>query len=138
MNEKFPNTFKEAMGLPQTARWKAASDREITSLEKQGVYELVPITAVPAGQRVIGTQWVNKVKADGTYKNRLVVQGWSQVPGIDCGGTFAPVCRLENIRMMLATAPELGSEVFVLDVQTVFLNADIKGCLLYTSPSPRD
>ena len=126
MNEKFPNTFKEAMGLPQTARWKAASDREITSLEKQGVYELVPITAVPAGQRVIGTQWVNKVKADGTYKNRLVVQGWSQVPGIDCGGTFAPVGRLQSIRMMLAIAAKLDYEVFMLDAQTAFLNADME------------
>ena len=70
---------------------------------------------------------MKNLKVDGTYSSSLVVQGWSQVPGIDCGGTFAPVCRLENIRMMLATAPELGSEVFVLDVQTVFLNADIKG-----------
>ena len=54
------------MGLPQAARCKAASDKDIASLEKRGVYELVPFTAVPAGQRVVDTRWVNKIKADGT------------------------------------------------------------------------
>ena len=125
-NEKIPNTFKEAMDLPQAERWKAASDREAASLEEHGVYELIPITSVPTGQRVIGTRWVNKIKADGTYKSRLVVQGWSQVPGIDCGGTFAPVCRLQNIRMMLAIAAELNYEVPLLDLQTTFLNVDVE------------
>lgn len=43
------------MSLPKAASWKATSDREITSLEKYGVYELVPSTAAPTGQRVIGT-----------------------------------------------------------------------------------
>ena len=75
---------------------------------------------------MIGTRWVNKIKADGTYKSRLVVQGWSQVPGIDCGGIFASVCRLQSICMMLATAPELEHEVFMLDVQTAFLRADVE------------
>ena len=92
--EKIPNTSKKAMGLPQATRWKASYDREIVSLEKPGVYELVSITAVPTGQRVIGTWWVNKIKADGTCKCRPIVQGWSQLPRIDCGGTFPPLCRL--------------------------------------------
>ena len=39
---------------------------ERASQEKHGVYELVPVTAVPAGQSVIGTRRVTKVKADGT------------------------------------------------------------------------
>ena len=56
----------------------------------------------------------------------MVVLGWSQVPGIDCGGTFAPVCRLQSIRMVLAIAVELNYEVYMLDVQTVFLNADVE------------
>ena len=37
------------MTLPQAARWKVASDKKIVSLEKYGVYELVPITSVPNG-----------------------------------------------------------------------------------------
>ena len=57
---------------------------------------------------------------DGTYKGRLVVQGWSQVPVID------PVCRLQSIRMMLVIAAELDYEVLMLDVQMAFLNADVE------------
>ena len=54
------------MGLPQAARWKAASNREVASLEKHGVYELIPIASVSTGQRMIGTWWLSKIKADGT------------------------------------------------------------------------
>ena len=90
------------MGLPQAACWKTVSDKEISSLEKHGVSDLVPITSVPAGHKVVATRWVLKSKADSTYKSRLVVQGFSQIPCVDCGGTFAPVCRLQSIRMMLA------------------------------------
>ena len=45
---RVPTIFKEAMGLPQVAHWKAELDKEIASLEKHGVFELVPITLVPA------------------------------------------------------------------------------------------
>ena len=53
--EKITNAFKEAMTLPQAARWKVASAKEIADLEKHGVYELVPITSVPNGRKVVGT-----------------------------------------------------------------------------------
>ena len=105
---------------------EVASDKEIASLEKHVVYELVPITSVPAGQRVVGRRWVNKIKADGTYRGRLAERGQSQVPGIDCNGTFSPVCRLQSIRMMLVIAAELDYEVLMLDVQMAFLNADVE------------
>ena len=49
---------------------------------------------------------------------------WSQVPRIDCSGTFSPVCRLQSIRMVFANAAELDYEVYTLDVETAFLNAD--------------
>ena len=64
------------------------------------------------------------MKADDLFKRRLVVQRWAQVPGIDCGGTFAPVYKLQSIRMMLAIAAELDYEVLMLD--TVSLNADVE------------
>ena len=113
------------MIFPQAARWKVASDKEIASLEKHGVYELVLLTSVPNGRKVIGTRWVYKIKADGAYKGRLAVLGWSQVPGIDCGGTFAPVCRLQSVQMVFSIAAELDYEVYMLDAQTAFLNADV-------------
>ena len=75
---------------------------------------------------MVGSRWVNKIKADDLFKSRLVVLGWAQVPGIDCGGTFAPVCRLQSTRMMLAIPAELDYEVLMLDMQTAFLNADVE------------
>ena len=108
------------MTLPQAVRWKVASDKEIASMEKHGVYEVVPIILVPGGRKVVGTRWVYKIKADGVYKGGLVVLGWSQVPGVDCGGPFAPVYRLQSIRMVLVIAAELDYEVCMLDVQTAF------------------
>ena len=54
--EYIPSTFKEAMTLPQAAHLKVASDKEIASLKKHDVYELVPITSVPNGRKVVGTR----------------------------------------------------------------------------------
>ena len=77
-----------------------------------------------------------KIKADSTYKVRLFVQGFSQIPGVNCSGTFAPVCRLQIIRMMLAVAVELGYEVHMLDVPTVLLNANVQeNCFVKIAPS---
>ena len=114
--EEILNIFKGAMTFPQAARWRVASDKELASLVKHGVYEPVSITSVLNGQKVIGTRWVYKIKVDGVYKGRLVVLGGSQVPGINCGGIFAPVCRLHSIRMVLAIAADQDYEVYMLDV----------------------
>ena len=102
--EVIPNIFKKAMTLPVTVHWKAASDNEVASLQKNNVYTLVLATAVPTSHEIIGSRWVYKVKADKFYKGRVIVLEWGQVPGVDCGGTFAPVCRLQRIRMVLAIA----------------------------------
>ena len=45
--------------------------------------------------------------------------------GIDCGSTFAPVCRLQRIRMVLEIAAEYNLECWPLDYNTAFLNADV-------------
>ena len=56
------------MGLPPAAHWKTVSDKESESLEKHGVFNLVPITSVLAGHRVVGTRWLRKIKADSNYR----------------------------------------------------------------------
>ena len=121
-----PNTFKEAMRLPEATMWKAASDKEMKSLQNLKVYTLVPRSEVPPGQKGIGSKWVYKVKPDNMHKVRLVAKGWNQVPGRDHGGTFAPVSRLQSIRMVLAIAAEMNWEVVQLDVKTAFLYVDIE------------
>ena len=124
--EVIPNTFKEVMTLPAKAHWKAASDKEVVSLKKINAYTLVPATAVTAGHKIIGSRWVYKAKADKSYKGRVVVLGWGQVPSVDCGGTFALVCRLRSIRMVLAIAAEFDFECWQLDNSTAFLDAKVE------------
>jgi hypothetical protein len=60
-------------------------------------------------QNVIGTKWVfrNKEDEDGVVirnKTQLVAQGFTQVEGLDFGETYAPVAKLESIRILLAFA----------------------------------
>ena len=87
--------------------------------------DLVPITSVHAGSKIIGSRWVYKIKVDDTHKARLVVLGWGMVAGVHCGSTFAPVSRLQSIRTVLALAAEKNLEVLQYYVLTAFLNSPV-------------
>ena len=100
--------FEAAMTMSDGDLWREAAETKIKSLQDLNVYKLAPRSTVPPGQKFIGTKCVFKVKANQTYKARLVAQGWNQVPGQDCGSTFAPVCRPQSVRMVLAIAAGLG------------------------------
>jgi hypothetical protein len=71
----------------------------------------------------------NKQGEDGEIvrnKPRLVAQGFSQVEGLDFGETFAPVARLETIRILLAFATSKGFKLYQMDVKSDFLNCIIQ------------
>ncbi|GJT55387.1 retrovirus-related pol polyprotein from transposon TNT 1-94 [Tanacetum coccineum] len=75
----------------------------------------------------IGSKWVFRNKKDKhgtTTKNkaRLVAQGYSQEEGIDYDETFAPVARIEAIRIFLAFATYMNFKVYQMDVKSAFLN----------------
>jgi hypothetical protein len=59
-------------------------------------------------------------------KARLVAKGYSQVEGLDFGETYAPVARLESIRILLAYATYHGFKLYQMDVKSDFLNGPIK------------
>jgi hypothetical protein len=80
---------------------------------------------------VRGAKWVfkNKQGEDGEIvrnKARLIAQGYSQVEGLDFGETFAPVARLETIRILLAFATSKGFKLYQMDVKSIFLNGVIQ------------
>ena len=64
----------------------------------------------------------------------LVAQGWNVVPGVDCGRTSSPVCRLQSIWAVLAIAAEKNWEVLQLDAQTSFSARISKGRRASQSP----
>jgi hypothetical protein len=79
---------------------------------------------------VIGTKWVfkNKQGEDGEIvrnKARLVAQGFSQVKDLDFGETFAPVARLEDIRILLTFVASKRFKHYQMNVKSAFLNGVI-------------
>lgn len=85
-----------------------ATKVKYSSLLTLGVFDRIPFSEVLSGAKLHGTRWVFKFKPNGLLKGRLVVQEWSQVPGIDCGWTYAPVFWLQSIRMLLAAVAALA------------------------------
>ncbi|GJY25969.1 retrovirus-related pol polyprotein from transposon TNT 1-94 [Tanacetum coccineum] len=84
----------------------------------------------PMGMTIIGTKWVyrNKLDENGILtrnKSRLVAQGYNQQEGIDYDETYAPVARLESIRILLAYACTLDFKLFQMDVKGAFFNGFI-------------
>jgi hypothetical protein len=59
-------------------------------------------------------------------KARLVAKGYSQVKGLDFGETYAPVARLESIRILLAYATHHGFKLYQMKMKSAFLNGPIK------------
>ena len=112
--------------MPDAAEWEAAANREMASLEERKVYKLAPRKAVLPGRKRIKSKWVMKRKADNSYKARLVAQGWNQVHGLDCGSTFAQVCRLQSVRIFVAITAEYDLDMDHMEVSTAFLYADIQ------------
>ncbi|GJX48459.1 retrovirus-related pol polyprotein from transposon TNT 1-94 [Tanacetum coccineum] len=76
------------------------------------------------------TKWVFKNKLDengivSRNKARLVAQGYNQQEGIDYDETYAPVARLESIRILLAIACANDFKLYQMDVKSAFLNGFI-------------
>nr|GEV12975.1 hypothetical protein [Tanacetum cinerariifolium] len=125
-----PKTYKDA--LTQSC-WIEAIQEELNEFERLEVWELVP---QPDKVMVITLKWIYKVKLDelgGILKNkaRLVARVYHQEEGIYFEDSFAPVARLEAIRIFLAFPTHKNMVVYQMDVKTAFLNG------LQISQSPR-
>jgi hypothetical protein len=100
---------------------------ELENFLRNQVWTLVD---APRDVNVIGAKWVfkNKQGEDGEVvrnKAHLVVQRYSQVEGLDFGETFAPVARLETIRILLAFVASKGFKLYQMDMKSAFLNGVI-------------
>jgi hypothetical protein len=107
--------------------WVLAMQEELNNFTRNEVWHLVP----RPNQNVVGTKWVFRNKQDEhgvvtRNKARLVAKGYSQVEGLDFGETYAPVARLESIRILLAYATYHGFKLYQMDVKSAFLNGPIK------------
>ncbi|GJZ55906.1 putative ribonuclease H-like domain-containing protein [Tanacetum coccineum] len=108
--------------------WIKAMQEELLQFKLQEVWTLVDL---PNGKRAIDTKWVFKNKKDKRgimirNKARLVAQGHTQEEGIDYDEVFAPVARIEAIRLFLAYTSFKDFVVYQMDVKNVFLYRKIE------------
>jgi hypothetical protein len=128
-----PKRVDEALIDPD---WVISMQEELNNFTRNEVSELVER---PKNHNVIGTKWVfrNKENEDGIVvknKSRLVAQGYTQVEGLDFDETFAPVARLEAIRILLAYACSLNIKLYQMDVKSAFLNGKISELVYFEQP----
>jgi hypothetical protein len=123
-----PNSFEEAIHGKQSREWKLAIKDQLCSLEANHTWEVVD---KPKGANLISTKWVFKVKMlpNGQidkYKARLCARGFTQEYGVDYFETFAPVIRMESLRILLAIAATLDWEIHQMDVVSAYLLGDLE------------
>ncbi|GKB70995.1 retrovirus-related pol polyprotein from transposon TNT 1-94 [Tanacetum coccineum] len=101
---------------------------ELHQFQRLDVWELVPR---PANRNVVVVKWLWKNKSDPENivirnKSRLVAKGYKQEEGIDFEESFAPVARLEAVRMFVAYVAHKNFTIFQIDIKTTFLNGSLK------------
>ncbi|GJR07141.1 retrovirus-related pol polyprotein from transposon TNT 1-94 [Tanacetum coccineum] len=119
-----PKNINEAL---KDKSWVIAMQEELNRFISNDVWELV---LNPKDMTIIGTKWVFRNKLDenrviSRNKARLVAQGYNQQEVIDYDKTYAPIARLESIRILLDYACALDFKLFQVDVKNAFLNGFI-------------
>jgi hypothetical protein len=96
-----PKDWKEAF---QDPKWKSVMLEEMEALEKNKTRELVKL---PLGKELVGCKWVYTVKQNASgkverYKARLVAKGYTKTYGINYEETFAPVAKMNSVRVLIS------------------------------------
>ncbi|KAK1680872.1 hypothetical protein QYE76_041720 [Lolium multiflorum] len=103
-------------------------DEELVSIRDNNTWKLVDL---PNGQKAIGLKWVYKIKKDAQgnlvkHKARLVAKGYVQEQGVDFEEVFAPVARMESVRLIIALAAQESWKLHHMDVKSAFLNGELE------------
>lgn len=119
-----PISFEEVV---QSEKWRQAMDDEISIIEKNGTRQL---TDLPRGAKTIGVKWVYKTKLNQLgeiekYKARLVAKGYAQQQGVDYDEVYAPIARMDTVRMIIALAAQRSWIIYQLDVKSAFLQGEL-------------
>ena len=130
---KEPKNIREAMAENP---WIEAMQEEFLQYLLHDSWELVER---PLDKRVLDLKWLWKNKLDEEMtvirnKARLVAKGYPQEEGIDFEESFAPVARLEAVRIFLAYAAHKNITVYQMDIKTAFLNGTLKEEVYVSQP----
>ena len=127
-NIQEPKSYNEAIRSPHAENWRKAMQAEYESLMDNNTWTLVD---EPEDQQVLPGKWVYKVKyrANGQVeklKARYVAKGYAQIEGIDFFDTYAPTCKPETFRILLATAARKDLYLGQMDVKSAYLHSKIE------------
>lgn len=128
-----PTSYDDALSCADKDKWKIAICEELAAHSDNETWELVPRRA---NMREITAKWIFKIKNDSEgkrYKARLVARGFSQREGADYSEIFAPVVRMDSVRLLFSLTAQLNLKFKQFDITTAFLNGEIAE-ELYLSP----
>lgn len=124
--DEIPQTFDDVAHSTERAEWRSAINDEVDSLLKNQTWDVVDYES---GMKLLDSRWIFKKKVNREsciYKARMVVKGYMQKEGVDFTETYAPVARLQTIRILLALGNKFDLEIEHMDVKTAFLNGDLE------------
>nr|GEY01884.1 retrovirus-related Pol polyprotein from transposon TNT 1-94 [Tanacetum cinerariifolium] len=130
----FSNRFEDILGVTTNTGDANGVEANLGNMENNILASLIPTFRIHMDHlkrvRPIGTRWVLKNKKDKRgivirNKAKLVAQGYTQEEGIDYEEVFAPVAKIEAIRLFLAYASFMGFTVYQMDVKSAFLYGTI-------------
>jgi len=132
-----PPSFKAAWDHPdeyQRVRWRKAIKKELDLMQKMKVWKIIKKKEIPEGRRCVKNKWVFNIKRNGIFWARLVACGYTQIPGVDFMENYAPVIHDVTYRIMLVLGMILKYDMLIMDIETAFLNGDLKEEIYMDSP----
>ena len=119
-----PNTVSEALTKRE---WKDAMREEMNALEMNKTWEIIERSK---GKTIVDCKWIFtlKYKADGSlerHKPRLVAKGYTQAYGVDYQETFAPIAKMNTVRILLSLAAHYNWQLLQSEVKNTFLHGDL-------------
>lgn len=132
-----PQTYEEAMRMPNAAGWQKAIDDELAKMDKYGVWTAIKRTPE---HRVLPGKWVFNLKMDTTTgtptvpKARWVAKGFRQRKGIDYEEVYSNVVHKDSLRMFFALINFYDLHCDQLDIKAAFLNGDMEEEIFVSPP----
>jgi hypothetical protein len=111
-----PKKYKDAVSSTQAKYWKQAMQAEFESLEDNNTWTLV---REPKDRKVLPGKWVYK-------SSRYIAKGFAQVEGLDFSDTYAPTCKPETFRILLAIAAQKDLHLGQMDVKSAYIHSTIE------------
>lgn len=133
-NIQIPNTYEEAIQSNNSKKWNKAMNDEIKSLEENKTWKIVN---KPEDKKIVEVKWIYRIKSNGIYKARVVAKGFQQLYE-ENEEIYSPVARMTTLKVLLSTACVKNWQIEQMDVETAFLNGQIKSEVYIYPPDGYD